>query len=73
MLALCFLMLSETYYAHNYGGIIGLGLHSPALATIGLTICSQMHVQIMYSLAYPQDLINHYLGWYKMYISEHTS
>ena len=27
------------------------------MATVGTTICSQMHVQIMYSLAYLQDLI----------------
>ena len=32
MLALC-LMLSETYYAQNYAGIIGLGLVSTPKAT----------------------------------------
>ena len=30
MLALC-LMLSETYYAQNYAGIISLGLHPARL------------------------------------------
>ena len=32
-------------------------IYQPALATVGSTICSQMHVQIMHSLAYLQDLI----------------
>ena len=33
MLALC-MMLSNTYYAQQYAGIIGLGLGRPSCATI---------------------------------------
>ena len=36
--------------------VILASYHPPALATVGSTMCSQIHVQIMHSLAYLQDL-----------------
>ena len=41
--------------------------YSPAVATVSLTICSQMHVQIMNSLAYLQDLITTLASIYVIY------
>ena len=44
-------------------------MNQPELATLSSKICSQMHIQIMHSLAHLQDLIPTF-GWYKIYISQ---
>ena len=41
MLALCLIMLSETYYAQNYAGIIGLGLVYTDCCTVCPLMCNK--------------------------------